>query len=529
MRVVLTAVDGPSAGRRFELREGCWRMAPGGLPEPDGGGLPSNHPLLLVSPDTAQVESPVEGDGAYLNGHRINTAPLLQGDVLQVGTSRYRVELQDLPGPRCPGCQNRLPSADTGRCPHCGRELGAATVAVPPLSAVHCTGCGQALPATARFCPACGRDAQVAPVSLATTRLPRWAAATLALLALTVALLLLLVGVLLGQRLGLANQALRGAGLEVQGLLDPPTPAAPVPPPSATSADVAAMATTPPAASASPTWLRDGRVLLRYGGRAGEVRRYSSQSQVDGTMSVLGQSLPLNVNAGSGYTQEILANNGRTLRVKLSLDPFTATQGGSPFGALPAAPAPVTLDLDPRGRVLATASAGGGEQVGLPGLPGGLAVDLQGICQQLTAAAFPEPAVGVGDTWTQAPVLPLPGGGRVTMRANCRLDGYETVAGRACARIVTQLEAPLAMRLTDPRDGAPVSNVGSLRGNITTHFDPAAGALVRSRGDLDMNLTMKLETGGGGAALKDLGVPGADGDLSLTAQGKVRQSVDLAP
>ncbi|NUP98791.1 MAG: hypothetical protein HUU35_02925, partial [Armatimonadetes bacterium] len=311
-------------------------------------------------------------------------------------------------------------------------------------------------------------------------------------------------------------------------VVDLPTPPPPAAAPETTAAPAPA-ATAPPIPVSQAPWLQNGRVLLRYGGQPGEVLDYQARSEVRGNMTVLGQTLPLVVTTESGYRQEILDNQNGRLSLRLTMDPVAIRQDGLPFsGPTPTAPAPLTLTMEPNGRITQVEQPGGDEVVPVPGMPGGLTLDYRAITRQLSAAAFPAQPVAIGDTWRQNVSLPLGSGGAVEIDATCRLDGFEQLDGRPVARIVTQLKAPLTMRLTDPGDGQPIANVGSLSGTVTSHFDPAAGALVRSRSDLDLRMTMSLADGN---SLKDLaGVPvlgdlAGKGGLTLQATGKVKQEL----
>lgn len=528
MAISLLAQDGPLAGQRFELNDGEHLAGAGAdgldLGADDRAG--ERHALLVVADGGLAVRDWGSATGTFLNGHRVTEAPLHDGDILQLGRSRFRVEISGAAGPACPNCGLALGDQPPDLCPRCGRDLEAVrsgVVAAQAPAARYCSACGQSLPASARFCPACGQDCQAAAPPTPTGT-PRWlwpAAIGLVFLALMVLLLGGLSVSLLAVR-DLARSA---------GVIDGPVPAPPMP--AGTEAPAPPMEAPAGQPAAQPAWLREGKVRLRYGGQPGERRRYKASSQVQGTMSVMGQTVPLNVNAGSGFTQEILDNQGGRLRMRLAMDPFNVQQNGMPFaGALPAAPAPVTVTMDPSGKVLSAEQPGGGETPAVAGLPGGVTPDFKAVVQQLAAAAFPDRELAVGDTWAHDVTVPLPNGGNVTYHAQCRLDGFETVDGTPTARVVTQLDAPLSMNLADPQTGEPVGNVGKLAGTVTSYFDPARGALVRSVSDLDMTMTMALAKGAGTMPKELEGVPGLSqvpgaGDVSVQANGKVRQTVTL--
>ncbi len=309
--------------------------------------------------------------------------------------------------------------------------------------------------------------------------------------------------------------------------------ALPLPPAASAPATVAEAG--PPAESAVvPIELpAEGQVRLRYGGQTGERWRYRATGRVSGTMAVMGQSLPLQVETTSGYTQEILAADGSKLTFRLTPDPLEVQQNGQPFaGALPPTPAPLTVTMDRRGRMQQVDQPGGGETVPVAGLPAGLALDQRAIVEQLSAAALPEQAVGVGDTWSHQVNVPLGLGGSMRISTRCRLDGYELLHGRRTARVVSEMSAPVTMNVADPRDEAGIAQSGRVSGTVTTWFDPARGVLVASDSDLHLDFTMKLaDAPAAGAAVA--GVPGLEqllggqGNLELKASGTIRQKVEL--
>lgn len=519
MNLRLIGDDGPLAGACLELGEGEHRLGAGGAVDLSGDPLADGlAATLLVTAAGVTLRDDDSRQGVFLNGHRILAAPLHAGDVVQLGRSRFRVELPAGAGLLCPGCGEGLGAPPPAVCPRCGRDLRAvvAGVASSPERR-YCVACGRPAPPGARFCPACGRDQEQS--ADARPGLPVWVAPVLALL---VALLFFaLLG--LGLAIGLVRQT---AGLATNR--DQPVAAALPQPPVDRPPEPTAEA--PPEAAEVTDWQRAGRLHLRYGGRVGETYRYTSASRVEGSMRLLGQTLPLQVATSSGYTQEVLEASGDRLRLRLTLLPSRVEQNGAPFGgALPPPPAPVTVTLDPTGRIAAVDQPAGGEVAPVPGLPGGVTFDYRAITQSFSAAAFPEQAVAVGETWRRDFTTPLPGGGSIRFQSTSRLDGFETVAGVPCARIVSQLTAPLTMNLTDPRDNAPVSQVGQLTGTITTWFNPTEGVLERSASDLALTMTMKLAEGEQNplAALGQAsGLSGAAGELALEATGQVRQTVE---
>lgn len=544
MGITLVAENGELAGYRFELPLGTHEIGFGGAAIDLGRDEAASalHAVITVSADGVTVRDAGSEHGTFLNGHRIEAAPLHGGDVLQCGTTRFRIEETAADdGPACPGCGLTL-TGEPKICPRCGRDLTpvhAADVPAEAPAARFCSHCGKPLPPGGRFCPACGHDAAAAADTTATATapaaLPRWVVATLIVAALLALLACVGAGVAVGMLLGQARLAARVApaptaeiaGLDAQ-LAPEVTPPADTPAPSVATPAEAAAAGGPP-----PAWRSAGRVRLRYGGRPGQRFTYRATSKITGGISVIGQNFPLDLDTATGYSTDVVANDGRAITYRLAMNPSLVSQSGQPYsGALPSAPAPITFTMDPSGRVLSVQGAGAESSVA-PGLPPELQFNYEAILRQLSAMAFPDRELAVGDTWSNRCTVPTPGGGSITFNAECRLDGFETVDGHHCARIVTQLDVPIQLALTQP-GAPPVQTTGSLAGAVTSYFDPDEGALVRSDSDLALKMTMQSPVAGGAETekvLRELGVGGA-GSLAeavkLEASGTVRSNVRRA-
>ncbi|MBI2300438.1 MAG: FHA domain-containing protein [Armatimonadetes bacterium] len=557
MRINLIAESGPSAGQWVELDEGehsVGTSAGQALELPGDPTADPHHALLVVSDDGVRVRDAGSLYGTFVNGHRITEAPLHHGDILQLGATRYRVEA-DEPGEGvpCPGCGLRV-AADSPVCPRCGRDLapvheGLVAEAAPVQR--FCSACGKPLPPAALFCGACGADSRQAaqPMAQPSGNVPKWVSAALVVVGVLLIFCLVgtgvAVGVLVSSRsagrtvsaLGADAAALpqpaAGAlpGLPQTGTADAPQGAAPgaAAQPGAPASGQAEAGVAGEAPAPGP-WHQTGRVLLRYGGRAGQVMHYKSQSVVDGGISVGGQQMPLNVNTSSGYTQEIVSNDGSHVTMRLTMEPSAVTQDGSPFsGALPTAPPPMTMTMDPSGKILNVQGASAAESTAIPGLPRELQFDYASIMRHLSAMAFPDKEVAVGESWSRECRVPLPAGGSLTFRTKSTLEGFEAVDGHDCAKVVTSMEVPIHMNLSGLPGGGTVGSVGTLSGTETTHFDPAEGALVRSHSDMALKWQMKMADQPGmketEEALKGLGIPGATEALKLEATGQVKTTV----
>ena len=514
MSITLVGIDGPRAGERIDLDDASLELA----------GAPDTAPAALLTPDGDGLRLKELGDaGVWLNGHRVIEAPVHDGDQLQVGASRFKVEGGGQVSWRCPACGLGQAAVPADRCPRCGRDARVVDMLPDgPVAQKFCQACGRNMPVDAKFCPACGKDQEpaVAESPAPSGGVPRWVWPTVAVV--VILLLLLLVGGVL-VFVGVVAKSLSRTVAELP-LPQPPAVTAPA------SSEPAPpiMAEEPPPVELPAV----GKVKLRYGGRAGDSFHYRATGQVDGTMSVMGQSMPLQVSTSNGYQQDVLEADGQHLKFRLTPDPMGVQQNGQPFaGALPATPGPVTVTMDRRGRMQHVDSMGGGETVPMPGLPGGIALDQKAIVEQLSAAALPEEAVGVGDTWTHQVTVPLGDGGSMSITTHSRLDGFELRNGHRTARVISEMSAPIQMNLTDPKDSAAIDQSGSIQGTVKTWFDPKRGVLVASDSDLKLDMSMKLADGASAPPVE--GVPGLEqllgkqGDLTLKASGTIRQKVEL--
>lgn len=492
----LSIDDGPMAGHSFAVEPGSHPVGRHGaaIAILHDRYLDDQHAVIDLDETGLHVRDLGSMHGSYVNGHRVTEAPLHDGDIIQFGTTRLRVVGESSAAAlRCPGCALGLPATPPAVCPRCGRDLGPLVrgeVAAEP-GRNYCVACGKQLPAAARFCPACGHDAeQLARPPAQRSHAPSWMVALLA--ALMILLLLLLAGG--GYAFGRLSRQRPGPGTtnaDLPALADPaPAPVADAAPQAPASPELA-----PAAGQSSPRsdWRNTGRVRLRYGGVPGQRLQYEASTRMDGSMSVLGETTPLDVTASSGYTQDIIANDGGRLTMRLGLQPWGVDQDGKPFGgALPGAPPPLTVTMSPSGEVLGVQQSGAGESVPVPGLPNGLMFDYQAIVQQMSGMSFPDRELAIGDEWERTATVPLPNGGQATFQASSRLDGFTRIAGRDVARVVTRLTTPVTMKLSGS-DNQPVENVGELSGTVTSLFDPDEGALVRSDSELSMRFTMSPE------------------------------------
>jgi len=512
MSITLVGIDGPRAGERITVDSAPLELA----------GTPDGEATARLTPAAdGLVLKELGCSGVWLNGHRVIEAPVHDGDQLQLGPSRFKVEGGGQVSWRCPGCGLGLAAVPDERCPRCGRDSRALASLPAEISTdKFCNACGRAMPPASRFCPACGKDQEPAAQAPAAPAggTPRWVMPVLAIIVILLLLVILAVTAMVGWvARSLSNTVAQTPLPPMQSM---PAEVAEVPPVVAPEAESVELPT-------------EGKVKLRYGGQAGDSFRYKASGSVDGTMSVMGQSLPLSVQTTSGYTQDILSADSGQMTFRLTQDPIGVQQNGAPFtGALPATPAPVTVTMDRRGRMQRVDQPGGGEQVPIPGLPGGIALDQQAIMKQMSAAALPAEAVGVGDTWSHQVKVPMGAGGSLDISTRCRLDGFELRNGRRTARVVSEMSAPVTMNLTDPKDQAGIAQTGTVSGSVTTWFDPERGVMVASDSDLKLDFSMKLaDSPPSGAAVE--GVPGleqllgGEGNLELKASGTIRQQVTL--
>jgi serine/threonine-protein kinase len=121
MEVVLRVTSGPHAGQEHRLnRTGTFvvgRSSQAGFPMQEDRLLSREHFVIEVDSSVCSLRDLGSTNGTRINGLRVETAPLRNGDMITAGESAFVVEL-DQPttgghqAPRCLGCGHALTRAD---------------------------------------------------------------------------------------------------------------------------------------------------------------------------------------------------------------------------------------------------------------------------------------------------------------------------------------------------------------------------------------------------------------------------------
>lgn len=102
--VTLEIVDGPDIGTRFRLSGGAaviGRSADVDIPLTKVKSLSRRHSQVEISPEGVQVRDLGSQNGTFVNGRRIEAAPLADGSVLRVGPVEFAVHIET-PGAAVP-------------------------------------------------------------------------------------------------------------------------------------------------------------------------------------------------------------------------------------------------------------------------------------------------------------------------------------------------------------------------------------------------------------------------------------------
>jgi hypothetical protein len=114
-------------------------------------------------------------------------------------------------------------------------------------------------------------------------------------------------------------------------------------------------------------------------------------------------------------------------------------------------------------------------------------------------AAFPDLAgkpVKVGDSWTSTDTLNIDQGNaqiRIISEGVNTLDGYETVDGFECARVVADVTGTISGE--GEQMGAPLAFEGTLSGTETWYFAYEEGHLVKLSSDVDSDIIVTVQAG----------------------------------
>jgi eukaryotic-like serine/threonine-protein kinase len=117
MKVILSVSAGPHTGKEFVFdRHDTFvvgRSSQVQFPVPDDGFLSRNHFLIEFNPPVCFMKDLGSTNGTKVNGLRVESARLRDGDVISAGESSFVIHvdetLTEMPVVRCMGCASRMP------------------------------------------------------------------------------------------------------------------------------------------------------------------------------------------------------------------------------------------------------------------------------------------------------------------------------------------------------------------------------------------------------------------------------------
>lgn len=214
-----------------------------------------------------------------------------------------------------------------------------------------------------------------------------------------------------------------------------------------------------------------GQALLRLAPPEGQVSRYVYSMELNVENPMMPTSGPA-ATLRAHYTNTIVSAMEEGIRVSIVIDSSTMTVAMPGANSVDLTGIALTVEMDPRGRLVSVASdEAGGEEVAE---------------EMLTGTDFfwlPEAAVAAGDSWTDNVPVPMALGGPVqTMEAELTytLTGLED--GRATITFTGPVEATLDM------GGMPASLSGELSGSMLV--DLTEGRYVRQESLASLEMAM---------------------------------------
>ncbi len=223
---------------------------------------------------------------------------------------------------------------------------------------------------------------------------------------------------------------------------------------------------------------------MRYKFTAGQVITYKSSTDIDSTMVMSGQTIPLKQHIESMMTQTIqsVAADG-TATIKSGISSMQMSTNGQPTtlpdDVMNKLAAGSSMTMTPTGKVKSlemTDTSGGG----LPGM------DMTGSNPFGQMALLPDHPVNVGDSWRATVPIAQIG---ADMAVSMKLSQILKDSGASIAEIGTKYYAA-----TKPGgstiEGAPMKMDMLLNGTGTTDFDIDAGNVKSTVANMTMKMTM---------------------------------------
>ncbi|HOC30642.1 MAG: hypothetical protein GYA63_06875 [Armatimonadetes bacterium] len=221
-----------------------------------------------------------------------------------------------------------------------------------------------------------------------------------------------------------------------------------------------------------------------------DVFAYKTTSTIDGAVTMPGstQSMPVNVTM-SFINKTIIdkVNPDGNYAVRYKVGAMKMTMNGVDF---PVPKETGTMELK------ATMSKEGkvSNVQGLEALAGNggmMSVDPATTVNSMIRnnVIFPPEGAKVGDVWTTEVPMPYDASGKSVIKQTNTLTEVSTANGKTIATVLSTMEGPLTINLTQPM---PMSMTGTIKGTTTNRINLGTGQISDSNGNVDMQMKMQM-------------------------------------
>ena len=236
-------------------------------------------------------------------------------------------------------------------------------------------------------------------------------------------------------------------------------------------------------------------LILEYRMKQGDVLKYEMTQEGIERVEVMGQTNESATGKSYVYTVESKGMQGGNHLLGITIESMT--------GYMKSIQGEFTADTGPvEGQSFDMIVSPLGEEVDLSGAESieyGIGAMGERSIKSDFEAAFADLAgrpIKVGDTWTSTDTLNIDQTTSqlvIMSEAVNRLDGYETVDGLECARVVADVTGTLSGE--GEQMGAPLVFDGTLSGTETWYFAYKEGYLVKSSSDVSSDIMVPVQAG----------------------------------
>ena len=231
------------------------------------------------------------------------------------------------------------------------------------------------------------------------------------------------------------------------------------------------------------------KVKLEYQLIPGQTLKYRISAQGSGELAIMDQAQPMTISF-SGFEvrkcNQVRPDGSFDLVITMDSPLLKTKVGGQQQTISPQLP-PISLRMNQQGQMHALQ---GWEHLSVAGIPPG--INLTDLMIQLGQICLPDSELGVGDSWGQARKIAVPNAPPVEVRVASTLMGWEQISGIQCAKISTQVSAPVYIQIPPNALGMSTSITGEIKLEASTHFAPELGFEVRQQATLRLNLATQI-------------------------------------